>query len=65
MPRAPQSVLVVDDEQKITDVVGSYLRRAGYAPLTAGGGAEALRLFEKERPALVILDLMLPDLSGE
>jgi DNA-binding response OmpR family regulator len=65
VPRAPQSVLVVDDEQKITDVVGSYLRRAGYAPLTAGGGVEALRLFEKERPALVILDLMLPDLSGE
>jgi DNA-binding response OmpR family regulator len=58
-------VLVVDDEQKITEVVGSYLRRAGYAPLTAGGGAEALRVFEKERPALVILDLMLPDLSGE
>jgi DNA-binding response OmpR family regulator len=65
MPRAVQSVLVVDDEQKITEVVGSYLRRAGYAPLTASDGAEALRIFEKERPALVILDLMLPDLSGE
>jgi DNA-binding response OmpR family regulator len=58
-------VLIVDDEPKITEVVGSYLRRAGYAPLTAGGGAEALLVFEKERPVLVILDLMLPDLSGE
>jgi len=65
MARAPRSVLVVDDEQKITEVVGSYLRRAGFAALTASDGAEALRIFEKERPALVILDLMLPDLSGE
>ena len=65
MPRAVQSVLVVDDEPKITEVVGSYLRSAGYAPLVAASGVEALGLFEKERPALVILDLMLPDLSGE
>jgi DNA-binding response OmpR family regulator len=65
MMRAPQRVLVVDDEPKITEVVGSYLRRAGYEPLTASGGVEALELFEKARPALVILDLMLPDLSGE
>ncbi len=65
MARVLQSVLVVDDEEKITEVVGSYLRRAGYAPLTASGGTEALRIFEKERPVLVILDLMLPDLSGE
>jgi DNA-binding response OmpR family regulator len=65
MGPAPLRVLVVDDEPKITEVVGSYLRKAGYVPLTAAGGAEALRVFEKERPALVILDLMLPDLSGE
>jgi DNA-binding response OmpR family regulator len=58
-------VLVVDDEPKIVEVVASYLRKAGYAPVTAAGGAEALLVFEKERPALVILDLMLPDLSGE
>lgn len=65
MARAALRVLVVDDEHKITEVVVSYLRKAGYAPLTAAGGEEALQLFEKERPALVILDLMLPDLSGE
>jgi DNA-binding response OmpR family regulator len=46
MGRAPQRVLVVDDELKITEAVASYLRRAGYAPLTAAGGAEALRVFE-------------------
>ena len=65
MSAAPQRVLVVDDEPKITEVVGSYLRRAGYTPLTAGNGAQALQLLEKERPCLVILDLMLPDMSGE
>ena len=65
MKRASSPVLVVDDEPKITEVVGSYLRKAGYAPLAAASGAEALRIFEKERPVLVILDLMLPDLSGE
>jgi len=65
MPREPQRVLVVDDEQKITEVVGSYLRRAGYEPVSAAGGAEALEVFERERPVLVILDLMLPDLPGE
>jgi DNA-binding response OmpR family regulator len=65
MQRVPQRVLVVDDEPKITEVIASYLTRAGYAPLTAASGTEALEIFENERPALVILDLMLPDLSGE
>ena len=65
MPRLPQPVLVVDDEPKITEVVDSYLRRAGYLPVCASSGMEALQLFEKENPCLVILDLMLPDLPGE
>jgi len=65
MPDIPRRVLVVDDEPKITEVVSSYLRRAGYEPVTAAGGAEALEAFERERPVLVILDLMLPDIPGE
>ncbi len=65
MPDIPRRVLVVDDEPKITEVVGSYLRRAGYEPVAAAGGAEALEAFERERPVLVILDLMLPDIPGE
>ena len=65
MRSVPLRVLIVDDEPKITEVVGSYLRHAGYSPLTAASGVEALAVFEKERPSLVILDLMLPDLSGE
>jgi DNA-binding response OmpR family regulator len=65
MVRGPRTVLVVDDEQKIRDVVASYLVRAGYVPVHAAGGEEALALAESERPALVILDLMLPDIPGE
>jgi DNA-binding response OmpR family regulator len=65
MERTPRRVLVVDDEPKIIEVVSSYLRRAGFEPLTAAGGEEALQVFQKEHPDLVILDLMLPDLSGE
>ncbi len=65
MPGGRPRVLVVDDEPKITDVVTSYLARAGYEPLAAASGTQALEAFERERPALIILDLMLPDLPGE
>lgn len=65
MTSPPLRVLVVDDEPKIAEVLGSYLRKAGFAPVNASRGAQAIELFEKERPSLVILDLMLPDMSGE
>ncbi len=60
-----KTVLVVDDEEKIVDIVGAYLKSAGYAVLAAFDGEEALRLFELHAPDLVILDLMLPGKSGE
>lgn len=60
-----KKVLVVDDEPRIAEVVGSYLERGGFTPLWAENGRKALELFEREKPALVILDLMLPDISGE
>jgi DNA-binding response OmpR family regulator len=60
-----RKVLVVDDEEKITEVVGSYLTSKGFTPVCAGSGSRALELFEREKPCLVILDLMLPDLRGE
>jgi DNA-binding response OmpR family regulator len=65
MANPPRKVLVVDDEPKIVEVVSSYLVRAGFAPVNAATGAQALALFETVRPCLVILDLMLPDISGE
>jgi DNA-binding response OmpR family regulator len=60
-----RKVLVVDDEPKLAAVLDSYLQSAGFQTVSAGTGAQALRLFEAERPALVILDLMLPDIPGE
>ena len=58
------SVLVVDDEPTISEVVSRYLERAGYATRVAADGYEALRLAEEERPDLVVLDIMLPGLDG-
>ena len=60
-----KTILVVDDEIKITEVIKSYLEAAGYTVLSAHNGTGALRLFEKYSPALIVLDLMLPDISGE
>ena len=60
-----KTILVVDDEVKITEVVKSYLENSGYRILCAHDGRKALDLFEKFSPALVILDLMLPDITGE
>lgn len=60
-----KKVLVVDDEIKIVEIVKAYLEKNEYSVITAFNGKDALKIFEKEKPSLVILDLMLPDLSGE
>jgi two-component system response regulator ResD len=58
------TVLVVDDEATIVEIVSRYLERAGYETYGAADGPEALRLAELHRPDLVVLDLMLPGLDG-
>jgi two-component system, OmpR family, response regulator ResD len=58
------TVLVVEDEPTIVEVVGHYLERAGYEALGAADGLEALRVAEQARPDLVVLDVMLPRLDG-
>jgi two-component system, OmpR family, response regulator ResD len=63
-PRRGRTVLVVDDEPTIAEVVARYLERAGYETATTGDGLEALRLAAERRPDLIVLDLMLPGLSG-
>ena len=63
-PRSGRTVLVVDDEPTIAEVVARYLERAGYVTATAGDGLEALRLAAERRPDLIVLDLMLPGLGG-
>ena len=58
------TVLVVDDEPIVREVVVSYLEREGYRTLEAGDGDTARRLVEEEPPGLVVLDVMLPGTDG-
>jgi len=60
----PQRILVVDDEPRITDLVAMALRYEGFDVATAGTGRAGLKLVEEFRPALVVLDVMLPDMDG-
>ena len=57
-------VLVAEDDREIVKVVRAYLERAGFNVLTAYDGREALLMARQERPDLVILDLMLPEMDG-
>ena len=60
-----QTILVVEDELKIAEVIVSYLENSGYKAVVAATGEEALEKVSKCHPILVILDLMLPGISGE
>lgn len=60
----PVQVLLVDDEVSIQRAMAPLLRSRGYTVTVAGSGREALDIFERERPDLVILDLGLPDMDG-
>ena len=59
-----QTILVVDDEPSIVEIVSLYLHQAGYAVKTAHDGRSALSLMMESMPDLVILDLMLPEIDG-
>ncbi|MFJ3106804.1 response regulator transcription factor [Streptomyces sp. NPDC086835] len=59
-----QSILVVDDDPTVAEVVTGYLERAGFAVDRAADGPQALRLAAGRRPDLVVLDLMLPGMDG-
>ena len=61
---ASRLVLVVDDDQKIVQLVRAYLEREGFAVKTAGDGRTALALISESAPDLIVLDLMLPELDG-
>ena len=58
------TVLVVDDEPTIVEVVGLYMERAGYKTLEAADGLEALQQAEQHHPDLIVLDVMLPEIDG-
>jgi len=57
-------ILIVDDEKQIIEIVKAYLEREGYRTLVAYDGRTALTLARKEHPNLIILDLMLPEITG-
>jgi DNA-binding response OmpR family regulator len=58
------TVLLVEDERQLRDLVRSYLERAGFMVLSTGSGAEAITMFGSAAPDLVVLDLGLPDVPG-
>jgi len=59
-----QRILIVDDDREIVRLVRAYLEKAGYSVLTAFDGESALHVLRRERPDLLVLDLMLPDRDG-
>lgn len=65
MATQPQRILVVDDEVKIVEVVKSYLEKSGYEVFEAYDCSQAQKVLDSHQPNLMLLDLMLPDMSGE
>ncbi len=64
LEQMPARILVVDDELAVTDLLAYNLRKAGYEPLVAADGREALRLARHSQPDLILLDLMIPEIDG-
>ena len=60
-----KNILVIDDEYKIVEVIKVYLEKSGYNVITAFNGKDAIKEYENNNIDLIILDLMLPDISGE
>lgn len=65
MEKSKLNILIVEDEQNIVDVIRAYLLKEGYNVLVAQNGKDALQTLNNHSISFVILDLMLPDLSGE
>lgn len=60
----PQTILLIDDDEVMVDVLDQRLRRQGYETLVARGGDEGLALARRHLPTLIVLDLRLPDADG-
>lgn len=65
MSKNVTNILVVDDEVKITEVIASFLESRGFTVFAVENGKDALEVFDRENISLIVLDLMLPDISGE
>lgn len=63
-PTNERTIIVVEDDANIADLLDLYLREAGFRVLQSAGGLRALELVDQHRPALVVLDIGLPDIDG-
>jgi len=59
-----QKILIVDDDEDILTILGDNLREEGYDVLTAEDGKSGIKLAEENKPDIIILDIMLPDMEG-
>ncbi|HSO12866.1 MAG TPA: response regulator transcription factor [Anaerolineales bacterium] len=59
-----KTIMVVDDEKRLVSLVESYLTQEGYRVVTAYNGKEALTVVQKEKPDLIVLDVMMPEMDG-
>ena len=59
-----KTIMVVDDEKRLVSLVESYLAQEGYRVVSANNGVEALPIASREKPDLIILDLMMPEMDG-
>lgn len=59
------SILIIEDEERVSEVIDAYLKKEGYTVYSAFSGLEGIDIFKSNKIDLVILDLMLPDITGE
>jgi two-component system alkaline phosphatase synthesis response regulator PhoP len=64
IPNSGKTILLADDEQFIVVAYGDGLERAGYQVLTASNGTDALSVLKKNKPDLLVLELMIPKING-
>src|SRR5690554_5596473 len=64
MKKKDMTILLVDDEPDILEIIGYNLTAEGYKVLTAENGAEAVKIAKKKKPHLIILDVMMPEMDG-
>jgi DNA-binding response OmpR family regulator len=60
----PKTVMIVDDEERLTALLKTYMEQEGYRAITARSGREALFLVRQEKPDLIVLDIMMPEMDG-
>jgi DNA-binding response OmpR family regulator len=60
----PKKILIIDDEPQIVQICQDYLKAAGYETVTASNGVQGVSLVRREKPDLIVLDLMMPEMDG-